>query len=126
MSNEPSVPVQRGATEPRLVRPYTVTGGRTRSRGTELPMETLVVASDRGQELAAGLRFERADVLTLCRQVQSVAEVSARLRMPLGVARVLVGDLHADGLLDIHTPPPGHTGSDADLLGKVLDGLQAL
>lgn len=112
--------------EPRLVRPYTVTGGRTRSSGTELPMETLLVASDRGRELAAGLRFERADVLSLCREVQSVAEVSARLGMPLGVVRVLVGDLHADGLLDIHTPLPGHTGSDTDLLGKVLDGLQAL
>jgi hypothetical protein len=112
--------------QPRLVRPYTVTGGRTRSLGTDLPMETLVSANERGRVLASGLRFERADVVGLCRQIQSVAEVSARLRLPLGVARVLVGDLHAEGLLDIHLPVPAQTGPDVDLLGKVLDGLQAL
>jgi hypothetical protein len=120
------VPEQRGDGVS-LVRPYTVTGGRTRSRGTaELPMETLVSISDSGKVKAASLRFERADVLRLCDSMQSVAEVSAHLKLPLGVARVLVGDLHAEGLLDVHMPVPAQTGPDAALLGKVLDGLQAL
>ncbi len=110
----------------RLVRPYTVTAGRTRSTGAEeLPMETLVVVNARGQATRS-LQFERADVIRLCGGLQSVAEVSARLGLPLGVARVLVGDLHAEGLLDVHLPLSIHKGPDAALLGKVLDGLQAL
>lgn len=122
---QPTAPGARSA-QPRLVRPYTVTGGRTRSLGADLPMETLVSCNDRGRVLVAGLRFERADVVGLCRDIQSVAEVSARLKLPLGVARVLVGDLHAEGLLDIHKPVSDQAGPDAVLLGKVLDGLQAL
>ncbi len=114
------------ASAPRLVRPYTVTGGRTRSTGTDLPMETLVTVNDRGRVLAPALRFERADVVALCAAIQSVAEVSARLGLPLGVARVLVGDLHAEGLLDIHRPVLDQAGPDAVLLGKVLDGLQSI
>lgn len=111
----------------RLVRPYTVTGGRTRSTAkSELPMETLVLASARGRVAVTGLRFERADVVRLCDHLQSVAEVSARLSLPLGVARVLVGDLHAEGLLEVHLPPTARQGPDVSLLGKVLDGLQAL
>lgn len=119
------VPDQREGV--RLVRPYTVTGGRTRSRGSaDLPMETLVTISSTGRARAAGLRFERGDVIRLCASTQSVAEVSAHLKLPLGVARVLVGDLHAEGLLDVHMPVPAQSGPDAALLGKVLDGLQAL
>jgi hypothetical protein len=121
------VPAQPAADEARLVRPYTVTGGRTRSSAaSELPMETLVVCSARGQAAWTELQFERADVVRLCVALQSVAEVSARLHLPLGVARVLVGDLHAEGLLDVHRPLSTHKGPDAALLGKVLDGLQAL
>jgi len=118
------VPEQRGDGV-RLVRPYTVTGGRTRSTA-DLPMETLVSISDAGRARAGSLRFERGDVIRLCASTQSVAEVSAHLKLPLGVARVLVGDLHAEGLLDVHMPVPAQTGPDADLLGKVLDGLQSL
>ncbi|HEX7354226.1 MAG TPA: DUF742 domain-containing protein [Mycobacteriales bacterium] len=111
----------------RLVRPYTVTGGRTRSSALDdLPMETLVSATAAGRAGADGLQFERAEVVRLCIDMQSVAEVSAHLKLPLGVARVLVGDLHAEGMLDAHKPVPAHAGPDVDLLGKVLDGLQAL
>lgn len=109
----------------RLAHPYTVTAGRTRSTGAEeLPIETLVVVNARGQATRS-LQFERADVIRLCGGLQSVAEVSP-LGLPLGVARVLVGDLHAEGLRDVHLPLSIHKGPDAALLGKVLDGLQAL
>lgn len=119
--------IEKSADGVRLVRPYTVTGGRTRSRSDgDLPMETLVKVSAAGLTGAGGLRFERADVVRLCVDLQSVAEVSARLKLPLGVARVLVGDLHDEGLLDVHMPVPAQSGPDAALLGKVLDGLQAL
>lgn len=117
-----------GWRETRLVRPYAMTGGRTRSvDGSTLPLETLVVVNRIAQAAGASLQFERADVVALCDEWQSVAEVSARLDLPLGVTKVLIGDLHAEGLLDVQPPTTAaHGGPDAALLGKVLDGLQAL
>ena len=115
--------------ETRLVRPYAMTGGRTRSvDGTTMALETLVVVNEQAVRAAmAALQFERADVVALCNTWQSVAEVSARLDLPLGVTKVLVGDLHAEGLLDVQPPAAQRDGGpDAVLLGKVLDGLQAL
>jgi hypothetical protein len=114
--------------EARLVRPYAMTGGRTRSLdGSTMPLETLVVVNARAVAAFAALQFERADVVALCDRWQSVAEVSARLDLPLGVTKVLVGDLYAEGLLDVQLPMSGAEGRpDAALLGKVLDGLQAI
>ena len=59
---------------------------------------------------------------------QSIAEVSAHLKLALGVARVLVGDMTSEGLLDSHATPASQTGNrpDIKLLERVLDGLQAL
>jgi hypothetical protein len=117
-----------GPREARLVRPYAMTGGRTRSvDGSMLALETLVVVNQFARQAGSTLQFERADVVALCAQWQSVAEVSALLDLPLGVTKVLVGDLHAEGLLDVQPPASGADGGpDAALLGKVLDGLQAL
>jgi Protein of unknown function (DUF742) len=114
--------------EARLVRPYAMTGGRTRSvDGSTMPLETLVVVNRFATAGLSALQFERADVVALCNEWQSVAEVSALLDLPLGVTKVLVGDLHAEGLLDVQPPTTGALGApDAVLLGKVLDGLQAL
>jgi hypothetical protein len=113
--------------EIRFVRPYAMTGGRTRSHAEhELPLETLLLTNDAGRDALATLSFERADVVRLCAALQSVAEVSAQLHIPLGVARVLVGDLHAEGFLDVHLPETAQHGPNAALLGKVLDGLQHL
>jgi Protein of unknown function (DUF742) len=85
------------------VRPYVMTGGRTQTRGgPDLSLESLVVATPEGRYAHAS--FEAAQVLRLCEQSQSVAEVSAHLRLPLGVARVLVADLIAAGLLTATAP----------------------
>jgi hypothetical protein len=111
-----------------MVRPYAMTGGRTRSiDGSTFPLETLVMVNRVAGGVLGTLQFERADVMALCAEWQSVAEVSALLDLPLGVAKVLVGDLHAEGLLDVQPPVTGSRGGpDAALLGKVLDGLQGL
>ena len=37
-----------------------------------------------------------------CRDWRSVAEISAVLRMPLGVARILIADMAVEGLVRIH------------------------
>lgn len=109
----------------RLVRPYTLTGGRTRNESADFPIETLVVTSAEGQRLHGTLAHERRRIAELCREPISIAEVAARIGVPIGVARVLVGDLAADGLVDVHRPNGGDR-TDLKLLERVLGGIRAL
>ena len=111
--------------ELRLVRPYALTGGRTRASIGDLPIEALVVSTPEGLD-ALELRHEARTIVTMCRQPISVAEVSARVKIPLGVARVLVGDLLGDGHVQVHRATVGDARPDVRLLTRVLDGLQAL
>src|SRR5439155_705055 len=74
-----------------MVRPYTKTGGRTRS-DYDLAIEALVSTSERGRSPDAAVRPEHRSICGLCLDTRSVAEVAAHLRLPLGVARVLIGD----------------------------------
>src|SRR5512145_2395234 len=92
------------AREPRVVPVYALTRGRTRSHGNDLQLETLVSTTGTGLTSLPRLRFEHARIVELCRRPVSVAEVAAQLRIPLGVARVLVSDLHADDMLTVHQP----------------------
>ncbi|MDB1090472.1 DUF742 domain-containing protein, partial [Streptomyces sp. ACA25] len=89
-----------------LVRPYAMTGGRTRPR-YHLAIEALVSTTAEPVQLQ-GLLPEHQRICQLCLEVKSVAEVSALLAMPLGVARILVADLAEAGLVAIHQP--GHEG----------------
>jgi hypothetical protein len=109
------------------IRPYALTGGRTRSI-SDLPIETIVRTSARGFVQQPRLTLERKRIVTLCAVPQSIAEVSAHLKIALGVARVIVGDMTSEGLLDSHATPASKTGNrpDIKLLERVLDGLQAL
>ena len=110
------------------VRPYALTGGRVRS-STELALETIVRVTPQGEDGADDQPTEQRGILRLCAEPTSIAEVSAHLSLPLGVARVLVGDLVTEGFLESHAnPASGEEGSRPDLrlLERVLDGLQAL
>ncbi|MFD5468835.1 DUF742 domain-containing protein [Kitasatospora sp. NPDC127059] len=110
-----------------LIRPFAMTGGRTRPR-YELALEALVSADVDPQRLAT-LLPEHQRICTLCREVKSVAEVSALLSLPLGVARILVADLAEAGLVAIHQPASGgESGNQPDvtLLERVLSGLRKL
>ncbi|MEV6611480.1 DUF742 domain-containing protein [Kutzneria sp. NPDC051319] len=103
----PNTPVpspHEPASEPAesFVRPFIVTGGRTMPLRDDLRIETLVVA-DRAA-LTAPLRFELLTVVRLCQHPMSVAEVAAHLHVPLGVAKVVVGDLMAAGHVTVHQP----------------------
>src|SRR5215471_10309001 len=75
-----------------LVRPYAVTGGRTRPR-TQLEIEAMVAAAHYEARDLSVLSPECQAILGFCRDWRSVAEVSAVLRMPLGVARILIADM---------------------------------
>ena len=109
----------------RMVRPYTLTGGRTRSEAADFPIETLVVTSAEGTRQIPLLSHESRRIAELCREPISVAEVAARIGVPLGVARVLVGDLSAEGVVDVHRPNGGDR-TDLKLLERVLGGIRAL
>ena len=74
-------------------RPYTVTGGRTRPAHDDLELETLVQTVTGIDEQLAGLGREQRSIAALCREVVSVAEISARLDLLLGVTRVIVVDM---------------------------------
>jgi hypothetical protein len=109
------------------VRSYVLTGGRTRS-DVDLPIETLVKVTPQGVSAAPRLALERKKIVSLCDAPISIAEVSAHLSVPLGVARVLVGDMCEEGFLTNFKPQHAMTGErpDLKLLERVLDGLQAL
>ncbi len=109
------------------VRPYALTGGRTRS-ANDLPIETIVKSTLRGLSMASQLTLERKRIVTMCVEPLSIAEISAHMHVPLGVARVLVGDMSAEQLLETNQLPVARLGDrpDIKLLERVLDGLQAL
>ena len=105
-----------------LVRPYTITRGRTRPETLELDLITLLVAT--------GLHPRTSDpeyltILGLCAQPQSVAEISARAHLPLGVAKVLISDLVEANCLMFQSTP-SITDPDLDMLRKVLEGIRRL
>ncbi len=106
------------------VRPYAITGGRTRPR-TDISIEAIVYRTPQGEANARSLSLERGQILALLDAPQSAAEISARLHLPLGVTRVVLGDLVEDGYVAVNSPSA--TGRpDLRLLERVLDGLQAL
>ena len=108
-----------------LVRPYAVTGGRTRSRYHH-QIEAMVAASHYEARDLSTLSPECQAILGFCRDWRSVAEISAVLRMPLGVARVLIGDMAVDGLVRIHQIDHEDGGPDLNLLERVRSGLRKL
>lgn len=108
-----------------FVRPYAVTGGRTTAR-SDFALEALVSTTMRAWENGVRLFPEQREICRLCMELKSVAEISALLNMPLGVTRVLVGDLAEGGFVNVQQP--GHAGGrpDVTLLERVLIGLRSL
>ena len=108
-------------------RPYMVTGGRTRPRGTtHFDLVDTVVRSARRAD-PASLSPERRQILDLCGIPVSVAEVAAIIGLPLGVVHVLLDDLLHENLIEVMAPAPrGGVVTDQRLLSKVLAGLRAL
>jgi len=111
------------------IRPYALTGGRTRGN-QDLALETIVRTTPQGRAAQPRLLRESAHIVQICAEPLSVAEISAHLKIPLGVARVIVGDLAAEGLVGANaganTASTTQNRPDIKLLERVLDGLQAL
>jgi hypothetical protein len=102
-------------------RPFILTAGRVEATDPYVGLESQVttLSTVQADHLAPELRA----ILELCAQSQSVAEISARLRLHLGVTQILVGDLRAAGLVDVHTVDITH---DPDIILRVIHGLRAL
>jgi hypothetical protein len=85
-----------------------------------------VSTTPRGRAAAIGLEPEQRAIAAICLRIQSIFEIAAQLEMPLGVVRVLVGDMLDVGLVSVHRPTRPTERPDLALMEKVLDGLQTL
>lgn len=111
----------------RSVRPYALTRGRTRAGTRDLPLEALVRGVAGATDAAPSP--ERRRILELSTaSILSVAELSAHMSLPLGVVRVLVGDLADEGLVVVHTGSSSAASAATNLkvLESVLNGISAL
>lgn len=106
-----------------LVRPYAVTRGRTRSTRPDLNMITLVVTV---HHEVVGMDPEYAEIVRLCQYPMSIAEIGAKLDLPLAVVKVLISDLIEEGFLIFRSPPPRVDVLDVNTLQAVLDGIRKL
>ncbi|WP_200304591.1 DUF742 domain-containing protein [Streptomyces adelaidensis] len=139
------LPTRGGDRTPARVRPYSLTGGRTRF-GHVLLVETFVAvaaleAAPERPELAGGpahlfrggggslnakVMPEMRAIIELCRRMRTVAEIAALLKMPLGVVRVLLSDLADQGKIRVYGTGHGPGQPDRALLERVLSGLRSL
>ena len=114
-----------------LARPYAVTRGRTRPK-LAIAIDALVETTVRGRAANSrpgGGGQEQQYISTLCDgRVQSLAEIAARMQLPLGVARVIVADMAADGLVAVYEPTSldENDAVGTELLERVLSGLRRL
>lgn len=118
-------------TEGRLIRPYTMTGGRTGADQPYIALEALVCATPTGVRNKHQFRWEAARIIDVSRHDTAIVEIAARLELPIGVVRVVVADLAHRGAVQISEPPSdvpasleGYTYTT--LLQKVLDGIKSL
>jgi hypothetical protein len=101
-----------------FTRPYLLTGGRTRSEAGELAIEAMVAVSAGS---SAPDDHDLAAIYSLCKTPNSIAEISAKCAMPLGVARVLVADLWGAGTLVVLETT---RSDDIATVRRLLDGIR--
>jgi uncharacterized protein DUF742 len=107
-----------------IVRPFIVTGGRTRPTDERLRVETLVTALP--SALSAPLSFERRHIVEICQRPLSVAEIANSLATPIGVARVIIADLVAERYVTVEQPMNLRDSTSVQLLERIRDGVRAL
>ncbi|MWA06376.1 DUF742 domain-containing protein [Actinomadura sp. LD22] len=118
-----------------VVRPYALTGGRTHYDGVEFDLVALIEAVDApdGAEASPAIPAspwspepEHDMILELCRTPLSVVEIASDLELPLGVVRVLLGDLLDRSLIQVRRPAPVAQFPSERVLKEVIDGIRAL
>jgi len=107
------------------LRPYLLTSGRAQPVDDTLEIEAQIQTSDLGASKKSELNFEQRDIVGLCSANVSVAEVAAKLKLHIGVARVLVADLAALGYVQVIRPNV-HLSHDPAMIERVIRGLEAI
>ncbi|MFJ2095483.1 DUF742 domain-containing protein [Streptomyces sp. NPDC087901] len=109
-----------------VVRPYAMVRGRTRNDGYWLDLVAFVVASVGTLQQGAAMQPEHQAILTLCRRPLPVGEVAARMNLPVGVVRVLLGDLLETHAIRVRQPANPSGRPSVRLINEVLAGLREL
>ncbi|MET8147560.1 DUF742 domain-containing protein [Actinoplanes sp. NPDC049668] len=120
--HQPAVPAPPPGEQTTSLRPFVITSGRVDGLDPNVGLETQV--STHPGALSARLSPEQRAIVHLCDEPLSVAEISARLRMHLGVTRILVGDLSAAGHLDVHVLDSEFP--DPETIMRVIRGLRSI
>ncbi|PRX96082.1 DUF742 domain-containing protein [Allonocardiopsis opalescens] len=108
-----------------LIRPYAMTRGRTQPTRDDFDVVSIVVRVG-GARQDAPLDPEHQAVLDMCASPLSVAEIASHLDYPIGVVKVLLGDLLDQGLIVSRTPAARANRPSMNVLSAVLDGIRAL
>lgn len=109
-----------------LLRPYTLTRGRTRPTGPELDMMTIIRTAPSAYGRTAGLAPEHLRILDLCRAPTAVADIASELDLSLNVVKIILGDLRDQGLITARPPATVARLPREHILREVIQGLQAL
>lgn len=109
-----------------VVRPYALTGGRTRHAGANFDLIATVTTTRAIVPDSSALTPEHLAILSLARRPASVADLASGLDLPLGVVRILLADLREFGLVIIRPPAGGAQPPGEHILREVLDGLRRL
>lgn len=119
----------RGADDARRSRLFTLAPARTArapAEGEPLSMHSLVAATESAAH-TVGLPEEWQTALALCADApRAVAELAARLLLPLSTTIAMLTELTARGLLHHQPPLTEDQAADVTLLHKIRRGLQAL
>ena len=109
-----------------VVRPYALTKGRTLpSGGAEFGLIDVVIATSGRPPEHFRPGPEHRRILSLCRRPIPVVDLTSEIDLPLGVVRVLLGDLTSEGMLRVLSTQKQPV-TDQRLLRLVLDGLESL
>lgn len=109
-----------------VVRPYAVTKGRTLpGGGASLGLIDVIVAT--GQRSSEHFRPgpEHRRILAVCRRPMPIVDLTSEIDLPLGVVRVLLGDLMSEEMVRVVSAQRQQL-PDQRLLRMVLDGLESL
>ena len=109
-----------------LVRPYMLTRGRTSSAFGVFALHAPVLALIGPEQLGRKATPEDRAIIELCQTPTSVAELAARLGVPVGVVRVLVGDLVEARMVQVRQAEDRSEHKDVRLLERLLEGIRAL
>jgi Protein of unknown function (DUF742) len=109
-----------------VVRPYALTKGRTLpSGGASFGLIDVVVATNERPSASFRPGPEHRRILNMCRRPTPIVDLTSEIDLPLGVVRVLLGDLTSEGMLRVLSSQKQQV-TDQRLLRMVLDGLESL